>query len=87
MFSVYLRDLALYTIMHYHIINTCDVALWGVPQEERIRKVLAKVGDFNQITDILKASPKQNILLLRADYLYEANVIQKLIAQPEALLR
>ena len=72
--------------MDYHIINTCDVALWGVPQAERIRKVLAKAGDFTQISDIQAVKPGQNILLLRADYLYEANLIQKLVAQPEAIL-
>ena len=80
------KDLALYTIMHYQIINTCDVALWGVPQSERIRKVLAKAGDFNQITDVQVVKVGQNILLLRADFLYEANVIQKLTAQSEAIL-
>jgi phosphatidylglycerophosphate synthase len=86
MVSVNLNVPALYTIMVYHIINTCDVDLWGVPQAERIRKVLAKVGDFNQIPDIQAVKPGENILLLRADYLYEANVIQKLTAQPEAIL-
>ncbi|MFK8026592.1 MAG: CDP-alcohol phosphatidyltransferase family protein [Gammaproteobacteria bacterium] len=72
--------------MLYHIINTCDVTLWGVPQAERIRKVLAKASDFTEVTDINSITPEQNILLLRADYLYEANVIQKLVAQPEAML-
>ena len=72
--------------MLYHIINTCDVTLWGVPQAERIRKVLAKASDFAEVTDINSITPEQNILLLRADYLYEANVIQKLVAQPEAML-
>ncbi|MFK7795394.1 MAG: CDP-alcohol phosphatidyltransferase family protein [Gammaproteobacteria bacterium] len=72
--------------MVYHIINTCDVALWGVPQVERIRKVLSKAGDFNEITDLTQLSVGQNILFLRADYLYEPNVIQKLIAESEAIL-
>ena len=84
--SINLNDSALYTIMVYHIINTCDVALWGVPQVERIRKVLAKAGDFNEIADLRQQSAGQNILLLRADYLYEANVVQKLIAEPEGVL-
>ncbi len=84
--SVNLNDSALYTIMVYHIINTCDVALWGVSQVERIRKVLAKAGDFSEIADTDAVLSGQNILLLRADYLYEANVIQKLVAQSEAIL-
>ncbi len=72
--------------MVYHIINTCDVALWGVPQVERIRKVLARAGNFNEIADINALPSGQNILLLCADYLFEMNVIQKLVAQSEAIL-
>jgi len=53
---------------------------------ERIRKVLAKAGDFNEIVDINVLSFEQNILILRADYLYEANVLQKLVTCPEAVL-
>ncbi|MDW3094326.1 MAG: CDP-alcohol phosphatidyltransferase family protein [Gammaproteobacteria bacterium] len=79
-------DPALYTIMDYHIINTCDVALWGVPQVERIRKVLAKAGNFNEILDVSEVQSGQNILILRADYLYEANVIQKLVGHSKAIL-
>jgi len=47
---------------------------------------LAKAGDFSEITNLEQQPAGQNILLLRADYLYEANVIQKLIAQSEAIL-
>lgn len=72
--------------MDYHIINTCDVTLWGVPQIERIRKVLAKAGDFNELLDISEAHDERNVLILRADYLYEANVIQKLVTYSEAIL-
>ena len=72
--------------MNYHIINNCDVSLWGLSQQDRIRKVLARVGGFRECLD-LNALPKdENILLLRADYLYEANVIKKLIEHDNSLL-
>ena len=51
-----------------------------------MRKILDRVGDFNEIPDLNQLPAEENILLLRADYLYEANVIQKLIALPEAIL-
>ena len=86
MMDINSSNTALYTNMDYHIINTCDVELWGVPQTERICKVLAKVGNFNEILDISEAPSEQNILLLRADFLYEANVLQKLIGHREAIL-
>lgn len=72
--------------MLYHIINTCDVALWGVSQADRIRKVLAKVGEASEIMNLNNVPFGQNVLLLRADYLYEANVIQKLIINSSVIL-
>jgi len=72
--------------MIYHIINSCDVALWGVSQQERIRKVLAKVGEFSECSDLEQLASGEKILLLRADYLFEANVIKNLIMQQNALL-
>ncbi len=72
--------------MNYHIINTCDVALWGISQQVRIEKVLARVGDFQCCQDLAQLSDEEDILLLRADYLYEANVIKKLIEQKDTLL-
>ena len=72
--------------MIYHILNTCDVTLWGVPQSERIRKVLAKVSDFSEVIDISQLADSEQVLILRADYLFESNVITKLIEQPQAVL-
>ncbi len=72
--------------MFYHIISSCEVQLWGISQSERIRKVLAKVGDFHEISDEDEINSEQNILVLRADYLFEANVLQKLIQHQEGVL-
>ncbi len=72
--------------MFYHITSNCDVELWGISQTERIRKVLAKIANFNEVIDIDSCDQTGNILVLRADYLYEANVIQKLVSYSEAIL-
>jgi len=72
--------------MNYHIINTCDVALWGISQQRRIHKVLNRVGNFDLCVDIANVPNDEKILLLRADYLYEANVIKKLIELENTIL-
>ena len=72
--------------MNYHIINNCEVSLWGLSQRERIRKVLARVGGFSECSDLEMLSSDENVLVLRADYLFEANVIKKLIELEDALL-
>lgn len=72
--------------MFYYITGNCEAELWGLPQVDRIRKTLAKVDKFIEVIDIESCNEADNILVLRADYLYEANVIQKLISHSEAIL-
>ena len=72
--------------MFYCIIGNCEVDLWGVPHVERIRKILARVGNFIEVEDINKCSREDHILVLRADYLYEVNVIKKLVEHSQAIL-
>ena len=79
-------DTLLYTTMFYHLTNTCDVALWGVAQLERIQKVLARAGVDQQAKCIEDIPQQERVLVLRADYLYEANVIEKLLKCPRAVL-
>ena len=72
--------------MYYHIINHCSVRLWSVSQQDRIEKVLAKAGNLKQLNS--ETSPEQNdmILILRADYLFDANVLGKFMAHPCGIL-
>ncbi len=72
--------------MFYHIVNTCEVALWGVSQAQRIHKILSRIGCVTEIADLSQLKRNQKILLLRADYLFEANVLQKLTQQQQAIL-
>ena len=72
--------------MYYHIINKSVVRLWGVSQEDRIQKILAKLGIKNRV-DYLKELPAgKNVLLLRADYLLDGNVLGKLLQHSQAML-
>ena len=72
--------------MYYHIINESDVRLWGVSQEQRIRKLVAKLGEFEQIDSVEMLAATDQVLLIRGDYLFDANVLGKLIQRSHAIL-
>lgn len=72
--------------MYYHIISECDVPLWGLSQRERIHKTMGKLDDFSERADLSSVGPNEKILLVRADYLLDANVLGKLLQQSQALL-
>ena len=72
--------------MYYHIIGECDVRLWGLSQRERIRKTIEKAGKFAERADLSSIEPAEKVLLVRADYLFDANVLGKLLQYPQALL-
>lgn len=72
--------------MYYYIVDKCDVRLWGVPQEVRIQKIMAKLGAFTRIQNLEELAETEQVLLVRADYLLDANVLGKLILQPQGVL-
>lgn len=72
--------------MYYYIINSSDVQLWGMSQQDRIKKVMAKLGQFESVDNLAELAEGDNVLLLRADYLLDANVLGKLVQETQAIL-
>lgn len=72
--------------MYYTIINSCEHQLWGLSQQQRISKTINKASHLTQMPESAQARASEQILLLRADYLIEANVIKKLMQQHHAVL-
>lgn len=72
--------------MYYTIINSCEHQLWGLSQQERISKTVHKVTRLERLLEATQIQAGDRILLLRADYLVEANVINKLTQKDQALL-
>ena len=72
--------------MYYYIVNQCDVHLWGVSQQERFKKTMLKLGEFEHIDQLGHIDPEEKVLLARADYLLDANVLGKLMQHPQAML-
>lgn len=73
--------------MLYYIVKTCDVDLWGVESEERIEKILAKLGNFKKINNIQQVSAVQPVLVLRADYLLDSSLLSCLITCKNTVLK
>ncbi len=67
------------------IFHESPVKLWGLTSRERLERVLAKAGIDNFISDPESAAT-DNVLLLRADYLYDDRVIQSLLESPDTIL-
>ena len=68
-----------------YIFHESPVKLWGLTSRERLERVLAKAGVHNFIFDPGQATT-DNVLLLRADYLYDDRVIQNLLESPDTIL-
>ena len=71
--------------MYYTIINSCEHQLWGLSQQERISKTVHKMTRLERLHEAAQIQADDRILLLRADYLVEANVISKLTQKERAL--
>ena len=66
---------------YYHIINNTDVRLWSVPQHERIHKLMAKLNQLKPLKSLDELSSTDNILILHAEFLFDANVLSKLLGK------
>jgi phosphatidylglycerophosphate synthase len=69
------------------LVNRCEVRLWSLPQEERLRRALARCG----ITDVRAggegpAAAAGSVILLRTDFLLEDSLIKALVRTRECLL-
>ena len=73
--------------MYYSIINTCNKKLWGLTQDQRIEQTLNKIAEIQMLTDSVMLDANDGILLIRADYLIEANVIKRLIKRNDCVLK
>lgn len=69
------------------LVNRCDIRLWSLPQEERLRRALARAG----VTDLrtegeAPAASAASFILLRTDFLLEDSLIKALVRTPDCLL-
>lgn len=62
------------------LVNRCDVRLWNLSQEERLRRSLARAGV------VVDSAVSPNVLLLRADFAIDDTLIKALVATPDCIL-
>lgn len=67
------------------IVGECDVRLWGITSEQRLRRQLRAAG-IETVLDGPAAPTTAAVLILRADRLYDARVLRDLISRPGVLL-
>jgi len=69
------------------LVNRCEVRLWSLAQEERLRRALARCG----VTDLRTegegpATSAGPLILLRTDFVLEDSLIKALVRTPDCLL-
>ena len=69
------------------LVNRCEVRLWSLPQDQRLRRALARCG----VTDLrtegeVPVASAGSLILLRTDFLLEDSLIEALVRAPDCLL-
>ncbi len=69
------------------LVNRCEVRLWGLAPEERLRRALGRCGvsDLRTDSEAVTASAGP-FILLRTDFLLEDSLIKALVRAPDCLL-
>ncbi len=62
-----------------HLVDNCNVRLWGLTSRERLRRTLGKFPTARLCEPDESLPDEGDVLLLREDYLYDARVLQGLL--------
>jgi phosphatidylglycerophosphate synthase len=68
------------------LVNRCEVRLWSLSQEERLRRALARSGVTALRTEKEASAAAGSFILLRTDFLLEDSLIKALVRTPDCLL-
>jgi phosphatidylglycerophosphate synthase len=68
------------------LVNRCEVRLWSLSQEERLRRALARSGVTALRTEKEASPAAGSFILLRTDFLLEDSLIKALVRTPDCLL-
>jgi phosphatidylglycerophosphate synthase len=69
------------------LVNRCEVRLWSLAPEERLRRALARCGVTDLRTDgEMPAAAAGSFILLRTDFLLEDSLVKALVRTPDCLL-
>ncbi len=69
------------------LVNRCEVRLWSLAQEERLRRALARCGvKILRTEGEAPAAASAPFILLRTDFVLEDSLIKALVRTPDCLL-
>jgi len=68
------------TAFYVHIVGNSKVDLWGMSGRVRLERMLSTIEAVTVIENLSQLDEMDSVLLLRADYLFDARIIDALIA-------
>lgn len=68
------------TTFYVHIVGNSKVNLWGMSGRTRLERMLRAIKTVTIVENLSQLAETDSVLLLRADYLFDARVIEALIA-------
>ena len=69
-----------------HLLVEPDITLWGLSSRERLGRMLTRAGITGLVDDLGDVPADDAVLLIRADWLYDARVLKGLIDSPCSVL-
>ena len=73
--------------LYAHIVGDSPVKLWGLSSKQRLQRQLQRLGKLQWLASVDPAPSTGQVLLLRADYLFELRTLKAILAHPGVMLR
>ncbi len=72
---------------YWYICHESDIRLWGLTSQERIGRMLDRLGSYEVASDIRSLPPDSSVLILRGDFVFDARVLQNLSKEQNVMLK
>jgi phosphatidylglycerophosphate synthase len=72
--------------IHVQLIRENTVRLWGLSSRERLRRMLNREGVIGFVDEPTQVPPRDSVLVLRGDYVYDQGIIAALVAAVDRAL-
>ncbi len=72
---------------YWYICHESDIRLWGLTSQERLGRMLDRLGSYEVLTDIRSLPTGSSVLILRGDFVFDARVLQSLSNEQNVMLK
>ena len=72
--------------IYWSICHESDIRLWNLTSQERLGRMLDRIGSYPFVADLVDIPPESSVLMIRGDFIYDERVFRSLSDEQNVIL-